>query len=107
MLGLTWRFILIGNDTKSTHKRTTMPLEGRPPRRQTQRIAQENAMILLDLAVGVATLVLFAALFFHCLDIAASAFLFALGTSLVATALRYLIGTLELPYVVRTRPRGE
>lgn len=60
-------------------------------------------MFIFDIALLAATLILIASLVAHRLDIAAGAFVVALGLSLIVTLWRFLSGTLELPLIVRTR----
>ena len=60
-------------------------------------------MFIFDLALLVTTITLIASLVLHRLDIATGAFVVALGLSLIITVWRFLTGTLELPFVVRTR----
>ena len=60
-------------------------------------------MFMLDIALLAATLTLIASLVAHRLDIAAGAFVVALGLSLIVTLCRFLSGTLELPFIVGTR----
>jgi hypothetical protein len=60
-------------------------------------------MFMLDLALLAATVTLIASLVAHRLDIAAGAFVVALGLSLTVKVWRFLNGTLELPLIVRTR----